>query len=338
MDSDTSRMTGSLLLLLSLLIHILILLFLFWFQTPPHDAQTIEYFDADNQLQANQPDQQQQNQPNDDDHEILIELLSQGIQPNNTLTDDPGEIAQAPLAQKGQEQTPDDTATDDQTEPEDPASSDDASQAEDETKPSDAPPAEEQKKGSSEQPISIPDNTPAPQERAQKQEPARPKQTVKKIVSRVAPRQPMHPADVKMLSKVAQGFMESMSAELGNAPSTDPTLSAHQRYMTKVWNNLKQTMNAEENVLALSSNIDTRAVLVMTINKQGKLLNALLRHPRKTDDISKMESMLLTNAHKVGLFPPLPASFERDQVTFVMPIHLRAQAGIHSGYRLQVEQ
>ena len=78
MDSDTSRMTGSLLLLLSLLIHILILLFLFWFQTPPHDAQTIEYFDADNQLQANQPDQQQQN--------LYTRQLNAEMQTGKTLT------------------------------------------------------------------------------------------------------------------------------------------------------------------------------------------------------------------------------------------------------------
>lgn len=348
MDSDTSRTTGSLLLLLSLLLHILLLLFFFIFQSPSHEAPHIEYFDPENQLfdpqqQAQQSQQQQQQaDPYDPDHEIMVELLSQGVEPNNTLTDDPGELTPPAQIQDTQTKTPDDTVTDDQQTPDDDGDSEDQaseeSPTEDKAPLRDEPSPEEPSKGASYEPFTIPDITPTPQALRQTQEPTRPKQAAKKIVRKMVQRPPMQPADVKLLSKVAQGFMESMFAELGNAPSNDPTQLAHQRYMTKLWNNLKQTMNAENNVLALSASIDTQAVLVMTINKQGKLLNALLRHPRKTTDISKMESMLITNAQKVGLFPPLPASFKRDEVTFVMPIHLRAQSGVHSGYRLQVEQ
>ncbi len=357
MDSDTSRITGSFILLLSLLLHILILLLIFIFQSPSHDAQindaqTVEYFDANNQLQNNQltPQQQQAQQQDDDtydpDHEILVELLSQGVQPNDTLTDDPGELPQPAGLVTPQLPTPD-TASSDQEEetPEDESPAEDAADSSDDTPtpPAEQPqadqrPADEPAKGSSEKQQPISDTISGSESPQQAPKPVVVKKAAKKIVRKIAQRPPMHPADVKMLSKIAQGFMESMCAELGNAPSNDPTQLAHQRYMTKLWNNLKQAMNAENNVLALASNVDTKAVLVMTINKQGKLLNALLRHPHKTMDISKMESMLITNAHKAGLFPPLPASFKREEVTFVMPIHLRAQEGIHSGYRLQVEQ
>lgn len=349
MDSDTSRMTGSLLLLLSLLLHILILILLFMFQSPAHDPQKMEHRDAENQLLDDQLNQQQQQQddPYDPDHEVLVELLSQGVEPNDTLTDDPGELPQPSLVADQKPPEPDDAQSDDGEEnPDDHAQSEDESPlhdapeppAESLTPPTDQPLAAEPIKGA-ELPQPIADTISGPQPSQQAQQVAlTPRQAAKKIVRKMIKRPTITPAQAQTLSKLAQGFMQSMNAELGNKPSNDPTQLAHQRYMTKLWNNLKQTMNAEQNVLALSNDIDTQAVLVLTINKQGKLLNALLRHPRKTPDINKMETMLLTNARKVGLFPPLPQSFKRDEVTFVMPIHLRAMQGVHSGYRLQVEQ
>lgn len=344
MDSDTSRMTGSYLLLLSLLLHILLLLFLFIFQNSSHDGQTVEYFDPENQLQNNPLNQQQDDENTyDPDHEVLVELLAQGVQPNDTMTDDPGELPQP--SQPGYEQPPipKDAQADEET-PDDAPDLNDAQESpiEENPQPAEKPePVEEKSTPQQEllkEPLPIADTMSGPKMPTPEQKPLTPKQAVKKIVRKMVQRPTVTPAQAQMLSKLAQGFMQSMSAELGNQPSNDPTQLAHQRYMTKLWNNLKQTMNAENNVLALSDNIDTRATLVLTINKQGKLINAMLRHPRKTADINKMESMLLTNAHKVGLFPPLPASFKRDEVTFVMPIHLRAHQGIHSGYRLQVEQ
>jgi hypothetical protein len=346
MDSDTSRTTGSLLLLLSLLLHILLLLFLFIYQNSTSEKHNFEHQgqEFDTQVLDNQPNQQQQqqNDPYDPDHEVMVELISQGVEPNDTLTDEAGELPQPAGIGEEKPPTPDDAQSDEEE------TLDDQPNVSDEPSPTDAekiPDTTPEEKAPTKEPIkgadlleSIADTLTGPQAPPREQKPLTPKQAAKKIIRKMVNRPTITPAQAQTLSKLAQGFMQSMNAELGNKPSNDPTQLAHQRYMTKLWNNLKQTMNAENNVLALSDNIDTQATLVLTIDKKGKLLNALLRHPRKTSDINKMESMLLSNAHKVGLFPPLPESFKKDQVTFVMPIHLRAQQGIHSGYRLQVEQ
>jgi len=344
MDSDTSRMTGSMLLLLSLLLHILLLLFLFIYQNSDHILHRFEHPESDVPLldnQLNQMQQQQQDDPFDPDHEVLVELLSQGIEPNDTLTDEAGELSQPSLIGIQQPPIPDDAQsqedeTDDQSDEKDQPFPTETEKPSDEP-PSDQPHADQLIKGSEELQL-IADTISGTQPALTAQKPLTPKQAVKKNVRKMAPRPTISPANAQALSKLAQGFMQSMNAEFGGKPSNDPKQLAHQRYMTKLWNNLKQAMNAENNVLALNDNIDTQAVLVLTINKQGKLLNALMRHPRKTNDIQKMETMFITNAHKVGLFPPLPESFNREEVTFVMPIHLRAHQGIHSGYRLQVER
>lgn len=366
MDSDTSRSTSAMLFLLSLLLHILILLLIFLFQTASHDAQNIQYIDLENQVpfdplqqqqfpQAQQQQAQQQQQqmdPYDPDLEVLVELIAQGMNPNDTLTEEAGEMVRDQATEipgaLPQESIP--AADEDANNTTD---SDESAAQEDET------PAQEVSEQPSEVPTPAADATPSeePSKGAQAFEdfndsltaqlpkpapmtaqPAAPKQAAKKVVRKMAQRPPLTPAQAQALSKLAQGFMQSMNAELGGKPSNDPTQLAHQRYMTKLWNNLKQTVNAENNSLSLANNLDTQATLVLTINKQGKLINAILRHPHKTNDILQMENMLITNAHKVGLFPPLPESFKKEEVTFVMPIHLRALQGMHSGYRLQVEQ
>jgi hypothetical protein len=365
MDSDTSRTTGGMILLLSLLLHILILLLIFLFQTASHDAQNMQYIDLENQVpldplqqqqfpqsQQQSPQTQQQMDPYDPDHEIMIELIAQGMNPNDTLTEEAGEIVRD-TATPIPGALPQESAAAEDEDANNTTDSDDESAMQDEM------PAQEM----SEQPSEIP--APAADERPSDDlskgaqafdpfndslaaqlpppspitaKPAAPKQAIKKVVRKMAQRPPLTPAQAQALSKLAQGFMQSMNAELGGKPSNDPTQLAHQRYMTKLWNNLKQTVNAENNSLSLANDLDTQATLVLTINKQGKLINAILRHPRKTNDILQMESMLISNAQRVGLFPPLPESFKKEEVTFVMPIHLRALQGIHSGYRLQVEQ
>lgn len=345
MDSDTSRMTGALLLLLSLLLHMLLLLLIFLFKTAMHDAQHIEYIDLENQqpfdILTQQPQQQQLDQY-DPDHEVLVELIAQGINPNDTLTQEAGEIVGPTPTDIPEPLTQEQTASDAQDGDESQAAEQETSAQETSEQLSETlmPPTEQLssedllKGAQALEPIvdTLAAHIPQPVPK-----PVTPKQAVKKIVRKMAQRPPLTPSQAQALSKIAQGFMHSMHAELGGRPSNDPTQLAHQRYMTKLWNNLKQTMNTEHNVLALSNNLDTQATLVLTINKQGKLVNAMLRHPRKTDDILKMENMLLTNAHKVGLFPPLPESFKKEEVTFIMPIHLRALQGVHSGYRLEVE-
>lgn len=363
MDSDTSRTTGAMLLLLSLLLHILLLLLIFLFHTASHDTQHIEYIDLENQQpfdplapqQFQQPSQQQTQQqmdPYDPDLEVMVELISQGMNPNDTLTEEPGEIVRdvatpvpGAFSQESIPSADNDANNTTDSDDESAAQEDDTSAQETSEQPSEIPaPAADEKlseefaKGAQEfQPLIDTLAAQFPQPSLMPARSAAPKQAAKKIVRKMAQRPPLTPVQAQALSKLAQGFMQSMNAELGGKPSNDPTHLAHQRYMTKLWNNLKQTVNAENNSLSLANNLDTQATLVLTINKKGKLINAVLRHPRKTSDILQLETMLLTSAQKVGLFPPLPESFKKEEVTFVMPIHLHALQGMHSGYRLQVE-
>lgn len=381
MDSDTTRTTGAMILLLALLLHILLLLAIFIFQPDFYEPQVVDLNDFETpvlldfdplpqspqlpqlQPQAQQPTPQQTPQPmpiDKEDLEVLVELIAQGTNPNDTLTREPGEIVRdEPTPIPGSLQQESIPPTDaDEAHHDDVDQNDDIDESQDadidttqdeisEQKSSDQPlenPGVSQEKSSERPLIDVHDfesiahafveqKTPAPVQA----KPAAQTSPIKKIVRKIVKRPPLTPPQAQALSKLAQGFMQSMNAELGGKPSNDPIHLAHQRYMTKLWNSLKQAANAEHNVLALSNDIDTQATLVLTINKKGQLVHALLRHPRKTSDILKMENMLIANAHRVGLFPPLPESFHKEEATFVMPIHLRALQGVHSGYRLQVE-
>lgn len=367
MDSDTSRSTSAMIFLLSLLLHILTLLLIFLFQTASHDTEHVQYIDLESnqlpldplqQLQQALPQQAQNQNQNpveldEQDFEVLVELIAQGMNPNDTLTEEAGEVIRdqatdipGALPQESIPAAEDDANNTTNTDDDSSAQEDDTPSQEISEQPSessapsiDEKPLEERSKSTqSFEPVMDMLAAQLPKPSPVAAQSAAPKQSAKKVIRKMAQRPPLTPAQAQALSKLAQGFMQSMNAELGGKPSNDPTQLAHQRYMTKLWNNLKQTVNAENNSLSLANNLDTQATLVLTINKKGKLINAVLRHPHKTNDIQQMESMLISNAHKVGLFPPLPESFKKEEVTFVMPIHLRALQGMHSGYRLQVEQ
>jgi len=349
MDSDTSRTTSALLFLLSLLLHILLLLLIFLFQTDSQDAQHIEYIDLENQQPLDpslqQQMQQQQQDPNhpepavkyDPDHEVLVELIAQGMEPNDTLTEQAGEIVaptptdipgsftqeSAPLSEETEDEGPEGDV-------DEPTASDDETLAQETSEtpaPSSEQPTEEPFKGAEPlEPITdtLGAQTPQP---APDQQAVTPKQAVKKIVRKLAQRPRITPAQAQALSKIAQGFMKSMNAELGGKPSDDLTQLARQRYTTKLWNCLKQTFNAERNFLILSKNVNTYLVLKITVNKQGKLIDTAFDNQKLNPELLKFGNVLLASVHKVGLFPPLPESFKKDEVTFVMPIHVRLSQG-----------
>lgn len=350
MDSDTSRTTGAMILLLSLLLHIILLLLIFLFQTTSHDVPHFEYIDLENQQpldpllqqpltpQQQQPlNQQQRIELDDQEFEVLIDLIAQGMNPNETLTQEAGEVLRdvaTPIPGAiPQESTP----TADQEERNDGAAdAQDEIPAEDGTEdPSETPtegqetPTQEPSKNIHEyKPVADtlfaqePRPTPAPPK------PAAPKQAAKKIVRKMAQRKPLTPAQAQALSKFAQGFMQSMNAELGGKPSDDLAKLATQRYTTKIWNYLKQTFNAEKNLMVLSKNVDTYIVLKITLNKQGKLIDTACDGPQRTQDVVKFEDALLTAVRRTGLFPPMPDSFKKEEMTVVIPIRIKLAQGI----------
>jgi hypothetical protein len=335
MDSDTSRTTGAMLLLLSLLLHILLLLFIFIFQTAPRDAQQIEYIDLKNQLpldpllQQQQQSQQQQMDPYDPDHEILVDLIAQGMNPNDALTEQPGEIVQdtaTPIpGTLPQEEVTAEDAQDLDAETEDEASTQETVEQPEEPMP---PAQETPKEAFTLQELADTLTAQLPQPAALPAKPTAPKQAAKKIVRKMAQRPPLTPAQAQALSKLAQGFMQSTHAERGGTPSDDIAQLATQRYTTKIWNYLKQTFNAEQNAMVLSKDVNTYIVLKITLNKQGKLVDVGCDGPQRTRDVLKFEDAILAAVRKVGLFPPMPDSFKKDQYTIVLPIHIRLAQGI----------
>jgi len=164
-----------------------------------------------------------------------------------------------------------------------------------------------------------------------------------KEVERTAPPQPRpHPQPKAQtpsfglsLGHIAQGFMKSVQQEegLNNPPQMDADkLVAHQ-YATKVWNIIKNSFKADENMLHLSQHIDTLSYLVITIAHNGRLIDIHLEGNRVNTAFKQIEALIVSHAKKAGLFPPLPKRFNVAQKTFTFPLRIQGQEGYHS-YRM----
>jgi hypothetical protein len=132
------------------------------------------------------------------------------------------------------------------------------------------------------------------------------------------------------LAEIAKGFLKSMAQESGGKPtSLNAEELARQRYGTRVWSLLRQSYNAYKSPTQLLNDIHTHAVLVLNIDKTGKIISAELQHPKKTLDIIQIERSLLQAVYKAGLFPPIPKQFDVDTITLSYPLGIRGHEGTH---------
>lgn len=131
------------------------------------------------------------------------------------------------------------------------------------------------------------------------------------------------------LADIAQGFIKSMHHERGTDKyEQDAKKMAEQIYASKIFNMLSQAFKTESETLFSPRAISTKALLIISIEKDGRLVHIELQHPRKTPELQNMERLFISTAHKVGLFPPLPQSFNADRATFSLYIKIDLEKGM----------
>lgn len=136
--------------------------------------------------------------------------------------------------------------------------------------------------------------------------------------------------DVTM-GQIAQGFLKSLQQQAGHNPGTtiDAEQLARQRYGTRVWTLLSNSYRATKMPTHLLGDITTQAIIVLTIKKDGTLLNIEMQHPNKSHDLREIESIILKAAKTAGLFPPIPNQFNVDTITLSFPLGIKGHQGVH---------
>lgn len=133
------------------------------------------------------------------------------------------------------------------------------------------------------------------------------------------------------LKNLTQGYLQSKHNERGAMPNSalDMKQLTRQRYTTRVWTMLKNSFRSHAQVIHINTNVKTRAVLSITLGKDGSLLNMLLKHTKRTNNIQQIEKTLLTAAKTTGLYPPIPNEFDSQTITLNFPLAIDAKAGFH---------
>ncbi len=134
------------------------------------------------------------------------------------------------------------------------------------------------------------------------------------------------------LADISRGFIKSMQQEAGynNTHVQDMRQLALQMYSTKVWNMIKSSFLASENGLHLSRPVDARTALVLTIDRDGRLVDICLHYQRHITELRQIERLIISRAKQVGLFPPLPPQLKAATKTLTFPLHIRGEEGFHT--------
>jgi hypothetical protein len=106
------------------------------------------------------------------------------------------------------------------------------------------------------------------------------------------------------------------------------TATVRQHYFAKIWKLFKATFDSQKAPL-FAQDLDVTATFLLIINHDGKLIDVRLHHNRTMGELAAIEELLIRTAHKVGFFPPVPASFNTDQLTVRCPIHIQTRHGLN---------
>ncbi|HZW60595.1 MAG TPA: hypothetical protein VFF04_00035 [Candidatus Babeliales bacterium] len=133
------------------------------------------------------------------------------------------------------------------------------------------------------------------------------------------------------LRQIAQGFMQSVRQDQGNVPKIqeDLDLLALQRFSTKVFTSIKQTVNSQQNLLHLDTPLHTEVTLLVTIDRKGRLIDFVLEHPFKNDQLRQIEQLLHRAVRAAGLYPPVPQSIKSDPITLRFQLKINGSQGFH---------
>lgn len=305
MQATLQKRHKSIIIILSLLIHLGIFIPLLILHSEESDTPTFMLFPT---MQEDIPEERTQPE------ELIQYILSSGMVPNQTKEEFQTDMAASQPSIAIPTDQPEQTQEDDQEES---ASADTTTEQMAQEVAAPPTPLEE----SSPQSMTIVEPEPRTEDRSVEQ----PRPTLKKQVAQ-RKKQPLS------LSQITQGFMRSIQQEEGhnNPPEMDAERLAAHQYATKLWNIIKNSFRGENSALHLSHAIDLLAYLVITIAQNGQLIDIHLEANQITPEFKQIEALLVARAQKAGLFPPLPQRFGVPQKTFTFPIRLQGQEGYHA--------
>lgn len=149
----------------------------------------------------------------------------------------------------------------------------------------------------------------------------KPKRHKKKVAKR----------DSVTLTEISQGFIKSAQQEAGyNNGARDMKQLALQVYASKVWNLIKNAFLVGENCLHLPQSINTQTHLVLTINREGMLVDIKLIYPKEISELKNVERLLINRAKQAGLFPPFSTQIQGETQRFNFPLHIKGEQGFHT--------
>jgi hypothetical protein len=114
------------------------------------------------------------------------------------------------------------------------------------------------------------------------------------------------------------------------APPTDGIALAEQIYASKLYNLLEQSAMAYSSQIYSCRDLEMETVIEVTIEKSGKILDVALKPEIPEKD---MQNALCLIVKRVGLFPPIPKQFHKQRIILSIPIRIRSKQGFAS-YRL----
>ncbi|TET06054.1 hypothetical protein E3J79_03275 [Candidatus Dependentiae bacterium] len=132
------------------------------------------------------------------------------------------------------------------------------------------------------------------------------------------------------LAEIVQGYMhhvaqeqeQSVETQIRSLPSSKQL--ALQVYSTKIFTLIEQAAKVNQKMLYASGNHTTDATLILTVDQNGKLIEAYLTPPLQEKEVREW---IFTFIHKVGLFPPIPKHLKKEKITLSYPLKIDIQQG-----------
>ena len=132
------------------------------------------------------------------------------------------------------------------------------------------------------------------------------------------------------LADIARGYMRHVAQEQENTVETQlrslPTSKqmALQVYATKIFGLLEQAAKVNRKMLYAPENRTADAILILTIDQSGALVEASLTPPLHEKEIREW---LFSFIDKVGLFPPIPKHLKKEKITLNFPLKIDMHQG-----------
>lgn len=132
------------------------------------------------------------------------------------------------------------------------------------------------------------------------------------------------------LADIARGYMHhvaqeqehTMETQIRSLPSSKQM--ALQVYSTKIFALLEQAAKVNKKMLYAPEDRTTNAILILTIGRDGKLLEACLTPPLHEKEV---RDWLFSFINQVGLFPPIPKHLKQEKITLQYPLKIDMQQG-----------